>query len=219
MEISEEIDKINATNKGTVYSDQIACNLRRTKQYINDILYMLECQEYVHVANHIDGNERVFLAPKGRLLLTDPEYMSNKGNGKSSKVLTNEDMYEDLKKEIRDTRRAVMQRLDQNQRTTIESVLNALVEGDQNQQFEELLNRLEAVVSELNQVSIDDAAMKSDLDTTTECLKDPELNIKNRLVCTIPRIPLLLTYQGIIEYQSGLNLLATWNKLTSSTPK
>jgi len=127
------------------------------------------------------------------------------------------DMHKDLQKEIREATKTVLDHLDKNQRFIVEAVLNALDrKGDQDQQFKELLGRLEAVVDELESEQIDDTAMKKDIEKVAKYIKDPELNIKNRLVCTIPIIPILLTYQGIIEYQSGLNLLAAWNKLTSS---
>lgn len=100
---------------------------------------------------------------------------------------------------------------------TIETILKALEEkGDQNQQFKELLDRLEDVIFELQQGQINDLALEKNVDKIAEYIEDPELNIKNRLVCTIPLIPILLTYQGIIEYQSGINLLASWNKLISN---
>jgi hypothetical protein len=85
--------------------------------------------------------------------------------------------------------------------------------GDPDTRFKALLDRLEAVIAKLDVEQIDDPTVKKNVEEAAEYIRDPELNIKNRLMCTIPLIPILLTYQGIIEYQSGLNLLAAWNKL------
>ena len=128
-----------------------------------------------------------------------------------------EDVRSNLKIELHKATRFILKRLDQNQMATVQIVLEALDEkGGHDQQFKELLDRLEAFIFELEQKYIEDPAMKNDIDEAYIYLKDPEMNIKNRLVVTIPLIPLLLTYQGIIELQSGLNLLAAWNKLASS---
>jgi len=100
--------------------------------------------------------------------------------------------------------------------TAIEGLLKALeTDRDQDQRFKELLDRLEAFILDLEQEQIEDCVMKENINELAKYIKDPELNIKNRLVCTIPLIPVLLTYQGIIEYQNGINLLAAWNKLTN----
>jgi hypothetical protein len=124
---------------------------------------------------------------------------------------------EEIRHEIHKVAGQILKRLNQNQMHTVQTVLNALEKKEyHDRQFQELADKLDAVVSELKRKHIEDPAMKNDVDEAYSYLKDPEMNINDRIMVTIPLIPIFLTYQGVIELQSGRNLLGAWNKLKSS---
>jgi hypothetical protein len=132
-------------------------------------------------------------------------------------VLQLDNIRKDVKREIHKSTQLILNGLDQNQNVLVQLVLEALQKrGDHDQQFKELLEKLEAVIFELAERHIKDPVMKDYIDEAHNYLKDPEMNMKDRIVVTIPLIPLFLTYQGVIELQSGLNLLGAWSKLTNS---
>jgi hypothetical protein len=69
-----------------VSSSQIASDLEIEHQDSKDFLDMLEEQGYVHLEKYFEGYGS-WLTYKGRLLLTHPDYMLNKGYGDASDVL------------------------------------------------------------------------------------------------------------------------------------
>jgi hypothetical protein len=128
-----------------------------------------------------------------------------------------EDVCRDIKREIHEATGIILKRLDDNQRITVQAILNALEErGDQDREFKELLDRLGELISELKQTQIEDPALKKDMTEAEGYIKDAELDVKHALEYTIPLIPLFLNYKGVIELGSGLNLLNAWNKLVGS---
>ena len=66
--------------------DEIAQSLKISNQETLDFLDMLELQEYVRLSKFA-GGAGARLTAQGRLLLTHPEYMLNKGYGDASEVL------------------------------------------------------------------------------------------------------------------------------------
>lgn len=70
-----------------VSSEQIACDLAIDHQDSKDFLDMLEMQGFLELKKYIDGRYGAWLTYKGRLLLTHPDYMLNKGYGDASDVL------------------------------------------------------------------------------------------------------------------------------------
>jgi hypothetical protein len=70
-----------------VSSEQIACDLAIDHQDSKDFLDMLCEQGYLKLKKYIDGTYGTCLTHKGRLLLTHPDYMLNKGYGDASDVL------------------------------------------------------------------------------------------------------------------------------------
>lgn len=66
--------------------DEIAKSLKISNQEILDYLDMLEIQRYVRLSKYA-GGAGARLTAQGRLLLTQPEYMLNKGYGDASDVL------------------------------------------------------------------------------------------------------------------------------------
>jgi|WetSurSiteA1Bulk_404760.scaffolds.fasta_scaffold16219_2 hypothetical protein len=68
-------------------SDKIAQTLNIQHQETVDFLDMLEFQGYVRLMRFLGGKYDASLTFQGRLLLTHPEYMFNKGYGDASDVL------------------------------------------------------------------------------------------------------------------------------------
>ena len=46
-----------------------------------------------------------------------------------------------------------------------------------------------------------------------EVIKDPELDVKQKLKVTLPIVPMLVEYEGEIELGSGFNIKTAWEKL------
>ncbi len=87
LKILKEIHKIYQLARVGASSDKIASNLGMTNDDVCDFLDVLEDQGYVKVSRYIGGAYGAFLTHTGRLLLTHPEYMFNKGYVDASDVL------------------------------------------------------------------------------------------------------------------------------------
>lgn len=74
------VEGYNASRRG-ISNDIIAKNLGLDPEYVTDILVMLNEQGYVRVEQMIGGYSFAFPESKGRLMITDPEYMEKKLNG------------------------------------------------------------------------------------------------------------------------------------------
>jgi hypothetical protein len=70
----------NELHRG-IGNDIIAKKLSLDPEYVTDILVMLDDQGYLHVEQMSGGYSCAFPTSKGRLMITDPEYMEMKLNG------------------------------------------------------------------------------------------------------------------------------------------
>ena len=74
------VEGYNALRRG-IGNDIIAKKLNLDPEYVTDILVMLNEQGYVRVEQISGGYSVAFPESKGRLMITDPEYMEKKLNG------------------------------------------------------------------------------------------------------------------------------------------
>jgi len=107
---------------------------------------------------------------------------------------------------------ATFDRLDKDRLEIVREILDA-AEKDRitKELIEETLEATADLILEIKsmQTEIRDPAIAS----WDEALNSPELEIENRLMVSIPIIPLLLTYEGSYNFKSGLKLDEAWNKL------
>ncbi len=86
LKIMKEIHKIESTNR-YANADEIASAVGLSNQDTLDFLEMLKNQGYVRLKAYLNNVTIIFLTPQGRLLLTHPDYMFNKGYGDARDVL------------------------------------------------------------------------------------------------------------------------------------
>jgi len=51
------------------------------------------------------------------------------------------------------------------------------------------------------------------VDSWEDTINSPELKVENKIKVTIPIIPLLLTYEGSYNFETGMKLDGVWKKL------
>ena len=85
--IIKKISEIYQKTRLAANSNHISRDLGLTEQDTFDFLEMLADQGYVRLERYGGGVYLAFLTHTGRLLLTHPEYMLNKGYGDASDVL------------------------------------------------------------------------------------------------------------------------------------
>ncbi len=113
---------------------------------------------------------------------------------------------------------ALVTQLDQVQLTTVQSVLNAIeTERFPLSQLQDTLTALQQILSEIQQddIILGDPTITDELEQVTETVAAPQLDVKHRLMLTLPIIPLILSYEGELELNSGLNLEAAWQRLVA----
>ena len=110
----------------------------------------------------------------------------------------------------------IVKHLDQTQLATTETVLGAL-ESDRvtESTLQELLVNLQRVLTELTQQHDTWATpqLRDDINRIADVVKEPSLDVKHKLKIAIPLIPFLLSYEGELELNSGMNLEAAWQRL------
>ena len=113
---------------------------------------------------------------------------------------------------------ALVTQLDQVQLTTVQGVLNAIeTERFPLSQLQDTLTALQQMLSEIQQhdIILGDPTITDALEQVAETVAAPQLDVKHRLMITLPIIPLILSYEGEIELNSGLNLEAAWQRLVA----
>jgi hypothetical protein len=113
----------------------------------------------------------------------------------------------------------VIERLDQDQLATVETVLNAVeAELVPIGELEETLVAVQHTLSEIQQqgVALPDSTLTSEeFERLSEVVDAPKLDVKHKLKVTVPIIPYFLSYEGEVELKSGLNLEAAWKRLVA----
>lgn len=141
--------------------------------------------------------------------------------------------YTKLEQELFSTSSTQMQEVD-NQLQQMDAKLNILLSG-QVAIYEDILNKLDAHQLALTQ-KLQDAVDTNQVTESqmlqmlavleeripslppsqaaiAEIIKDPELNVKQKLKVTLPIVPMLVKYEGEFELGSGLNIKSAWEQL------
>ncbi len=100
----------------------------------------------------------------------------------------------------------LLKQLDQNQLVLTQKLQDAL---DANQVSEPQMQQMLAVLEErIPSLPPGQAAI-------AEVIKDPELDVKQKLKVTLPIVPMLVEYEGEFELGSGFNIKTAWEKLVA----
>ena len=106
----------------------------------------------------------------------------------------------------------VVQRLDQNQSATVQSILDEIeTHRLPENELQGTLNVIQQTLSEIKQKEAGyyDSQLVRDVGNLSEVVDDPKLDVNHKLKVSVPIIPLILSY----ETEVGLNLKAAWQRL------
>jgi len=113
---------------------------------------------------------------------------------------------------------AIVERLDQNQLATVQSILDGM-EGNRipESELQETLNAVQQSLSEIkqNEAEYYDSQLVRDIESLSDVVDDPRLDVSHKLKVSLPIIPLILSYEGEVGLKSGLNLKAALQGLTA----
>jgi DNA polymerase III gamma/tau subunit len=110
----------------------------------------------------------------------------------------------------------IVQRLDQNQLATVQSILSEIETHRVPQnELQETLNALQQALLEIRQTEMGlyDSQLMSEAKVLSEMVDDPKLDVNHKLKVSVPIIPLILSYETEVGLKSGLNLKAAWQRL------
>ncbi|RME56766.1 MAG: hypothetical protein D6790_14250, partial [Caldilineae bacterium] len=113
----------------------------------------------------------------------------------------------DLADQLQLQQRMLLARLDAQERRLTEEILAVLESGAV--AADELDRHLSAIEGAVVQLQ----AAHTELAPAAEVLTAPGLDVMHKLKVAIPIIPVLLTYEGEIFLEQGMNLEALWEKL------
>ena len=112
----------------------------------------------------------------------------------------------------------VVQRLDQNQLATVQSILDG-IEANRvpESELQETLIAVLQALSEIkrNEAGYYDSRLVSEAAKLSEVVDDPKLDVNHKLKVSIPIIPLILKYETEVGLKSELNLKNAWQRLKS----
>ncbi|NOR78960.1 MAG: hypothetical protein GQ523_11240 [Methanophagales archaeon] len=109
---------------------------------------------------------------------------------------------------------AIVQRLDQNQLATVQSILDEIETHSVPQnELQETLRALQQALLEIRQTGLNDSQMVREVENLSAVVDDPKLDVTHKLKVSIPIIPLILSYETEVELKSGLNLKTAWQRL------
>ncbi len=82
-------------------------------------------------------------------------------------------------------------------------------------ELQDTFNTIQQTLSEIKQSKTGryNPQLLSKAEEASKIIADPKLNLNHKLKYTIPIIPLILSYEGEIEFKSGLNLRNAWQSL------
>ena len=111
---------------------------------------------------------------------------------------------------------AIVQRLDQNQLATVQSILDEIeAHSVPENELQETLSAIQQALLEIRQTErgLYDSQLMSEAKDLSEMVDDPKLDVNHKLKVSVPIIPLILSYETEVELKSGLNLKAAWQRL------
>jgi septal ring factor EnvC (AmiA/AmiB activator) len=207
------------------YEDELRyeTNPRRLAGYRREIERQRESltryqQEYDELQKQVIGEPPAEMVDTADLL--------RQMDAKLDDVLKNQKVMQDDLKDLRKTLlarfdaseqaiiTAIVQRLDQNQLATVQSILDEIETHRVPQnELQETLSTLQQALLEIRQTGLNDLQLVSEAKDLLEMVDDPKLDVHHKLKVSIPIIPLILTYETEVELKSGLNLKAAWQRL------
>jgi len=113
---------------------------------------------------------------------------------------------------------AIVERLDKGQLVTVQSILDGMeVNRVLESELQETLNAVQQSLSEIkqNEAGYYDSQLVRDIESLSDAVDDPRLDVSHKLKVSVPIIPLILSYEGEVGLKSGLNLKAAWEGLTA----
>jgi len=113
---------------------------------------------------------------------------------------------------------ALVERLDQSQVATVQSVLDAIeVEDVSERELQEALVAVQNALVEIRQrgAAFPDPTLVGGAERLLEVVEAPVLDVKHKLKISVPLILPILSYEGEVELKSGLNLEAAWQRLVA----
>jgi len=109
---------------------------------------------------------------------------------------------------------SVFERLDKDKLEIVNDLLDAVQENKVSEDLtEETLKAARDLITELRSTQICDAEIAKGVDSWEDAINSPELKVENKIKVTIPIIPLLLTYEGSYNFETGMKLDDAWKKL------
>ena len=109
---------------------------------------------------------------------------------------------------------AIVQRLDQNQLATVQSILDEIeTHSVPENELQETLSALQQALLEVRQMGLNDLQLMTEAKSLSDVVEDPKLDVNHKLKVSVPIIPLILSYETEVVLQSGLNLKAAWRRL------
>jgi septal ring factor EnvC (AmiA/AmiB activator) len=109
---------------------------------------------------------------------------------------------------------AIVQRLDQNQLATVQSILDEIeTHSVPENELQETLSAFQQALLEIRQTGLNDLQLMTEAKNMSEVVEDSKLDLNHKLKVSVPIIPLILSYETEVELKSGLNLKAAWQRL------
>lgn len=111
---------------------------------------------------------------------------------------------------------ALMDRLEQSELVVVNAVLNGVdTMGVTADRIGETLTSVRETLVEVRDQkgAVSDPILSKTAGKVLEVIDDPKLDVTHRLKVTVPIIPVILKYEGIVDIKSGLNLEKVWKWL------
>ena len=110
----------------------------------------------------------------------------------------------------------IVDRLDQEQLANTQAVLEGIAARKlSDNELQETLGTIRDAFNEISQKEIfhSDSHLTSDIENISEVVDAAKLDVSHKLKVTIPIIPFILSYEGEMALNSGMNLESAWKKL------
>ena len=109
---------------------------------------------------------------------------------------------------------AIVQRLDQNQLATVQSILDEIeTHRVPENELQETFSAIQQTLLEIRETEWYDSQLVSEAKRLSKMVDDPKLDVNHKLKVSVPIIPLILSYETEVELKSGLSLKAAWQRL------
>ena len=212
---------------------------RRVMRYRREIKRQEESlmhyeQEYRELQNNINIElplEKENTEDRMQQIGTDIQQMGMKIRQIDTKIDQIYEGQEDIKIELTDLRKSLLARFDTNEQVIVSTLIDQLnqtqlpimqdmidiIEADRIPESE-LHETLETVYQALSEMKSKEAEcynsqLRAGVESLSEIIDDPKLDVNNKLKVSLPIIPLIISYETEIQLTSGVNLKAAWKGL------